>query len=152
MSKRKYTDSEFREAVRGSNTRAEVMRKLGLSVSCGNYRTVNRLVGELGLDISHFTGKAHGTSIPRNKKALSEVMVANSSYNPGHLKARLIKNGMMENRCSICGLGSIWNGNKLNMVLDHINGDHRDHRRENLRLLCPNCNSQQPTFCRGIVN
>jgi hypothetical protein len=33
------------------------------------------------------------------------------------------------------------------MVIDHINGKNNDNRIENLRLLCPNCNSQQDTFC-----
>jgi 5-methylcytosine-specific restriction endonuclease McrA len=32
------------------------------------------------------------------------------------------------------------------MVLDHRNGDNTDNRLDNLRLLCPNCNSQQATF------
>ena len=32
------------------------------------------------------------------------------------------------------------------MVLDHENGVNNDHRKENLRLLCPNCNSQTKTF------
>jgi hypothetical protein len=32
------------------------------------------------------------------------------------------------------------------MVLDHINGVPNDNRLENLRFLCPNCNSQTDTF------
>jgi 5-methylcytosine-specific restriction endonuclease McrA len=32
------------------------------------------------------------------------------------------------------------------MHLDHINGVRDDHRLENLRMLCPNCHSQTPTY------
>ncbi len=39
-----------------------------------------------------------------------------------------------------------WCGQPLNLVLDHINGVNSDNRVENLRFLCPNCNSQQSTF------
>jgi 5-methylcytosine-specific restriction endonuclease McrA len=43
----------------------------------------------------------------------------------------------------------IWNEKELNLVLDHINGVSGDNRPENLRFLCPNCNSQQPTHGGG---
>ncbi|HLP94965.1 MAG TPA: HNH endonuclease signature motif containing protein [Saprospiraceae bacterium] len=39
----------------------------------------------------------------------------------------------------------IWNGKELNLILDHIDGVAGDNRPENLRFLCPNCNSQQVT-------
>lgn len=39
------------------------------------------------------------------------------------------------------------------MILDHINGVSNDHRKENLRMVCPNCNSQLETHCgRNRVN
>jgi len=41
--------------------------------------------------------------------------------------------------------GLIWNGQKLGMILDHINGNSNDNRAENLRYLCPNCDAQLPT-------
>ena len=31
------------------------------------------------------------------------------------------------------------------MILDHINGDNKDDRLENLRWVCPNCNYQLDT-------
>lgn len=31
-------------------------------------------------------------------------------------------------------------------VLDHIDGDCSNNKRENLRLICPNCDSQTSTF------
>ena len=61
-------------------------------------------------------------------------------------KARLIQEGMLENRCTECGQDSTWNGKHLVMQLDHIDGDRLNNLLDNLRLLCPNCHSQTPTF------
>lgn len=43
MSKRKWTDEQFIEAVKTSLSHAEVMRKLGLKPAGSNYETVNKL-------------------------------------------------------------------------------------------------------------
>ncbi|HLI96996.1 MAG TPA: HNH endonuclease signature motif containing protein [Candidatus Baltobacteraceae bacterium] len=62
-----------------------------------------------------------------------------------NVKLRLLRAGMLENRCEQCGLTG-WQGKPLMMHLDHINGVRNDHRLENLRMLCPNCHSQTPTY------
>jgi len=48
--------------------------------------------------------------------------------------------------CDICGSPDLWMGMKLIFVLDHIDGDSTNNGRDNLRLVCPNCDSQLPTF------
>ena len=55
------------------------------------------------------------------------------------------KEGQQEYKCSICGQEPFWNGKELSLTLDHINGDNHDDRLENLRWVCPNCNSQLET-------
>lgn len=52
--------------------------------------------------------------------------------------------------CHFCTNPLIWNGKELSLILDHINGNNSDNRPRNLRLLCPNCDSQLPT--RGGAN
>ena len=38
-----------------------------------------------------------------------------------------------------------WNGQPLTLELDHVNGVNSNDVSDNLRLLCPNCHSLQPT-------
>ena len=51
-----------------------------------------------------------------------------------------------EHRCAICGMPDVWNNVSLNFVLDHIDGDASHSSSENLRLICPNCDSQLDTY------
>lgn len=50
------------------------------------------------------------------------------------------------NKCAICGMSQEWNGKPLTFILDHIDGDATNNRRENLRCICPNCDSQLDTY------
>jgi len=56
------------------------------------------------------------------------------------------------NSCAICKISPIWNNTKLVFQLDHISGNRKDESRENLRLICPNCHSQTPTWGFGNVS
>jgi 5-methylcytosine-specific restriction endonuclease McrA len=48
--------------------------------------------------------------------------------------------------CALCGIPSEWNNAPLALVLDHVDGDSENNARENLRLVCPNCDSQLATY------
>lgn len=68
------------------------------------------------------------------------------AYNNTSLKKRLIDSGKLKEECSICGQLPMWNNKKLVLHLDHINGDSSDNSMENLRILCPHCHTQTPTY------
>jgi Zn finger protein HypA/HybF involved in hydrogenase expression len=140
---------EFEKLVKSKNSFADILRHFGFAVAGRSYQTIKERCAKENIDISHIPlgiCSNKGRKFRGRGKSLEEVMVENSTYQRGHLKKRLLKNGMIDNKCEICEQEGIWNGIELTMVLDHINGKRNDHRRENLRMLCPNCNSQQATF------
>lgn len=140
----KVPEEQFRTIVAESFTQIDVVRKLGYQNAVANLNTVKRRIKELGLDTSHFTLKYRRPAVVA--RPLEELLVENSSYSRRNLKIRLIKTGMLELVCQLCGGGPTWNGAPLSLQIDHINGVHNDNRLENLRLLCPNCHSQTESF------
>lgn len=137
------------QAIASNTTMSETLRELNLKVNGGNFTTLKKCIAAWELSTKHWLGYGHLKGRQAYNKGqgppLEEVMVENSSYNRGSLKRRLIDKGILKNRC-LCGQGTKWKKQPLVLVLDHINGVKNDHRLENLRLLCPNCNSQTSTF------
>ena len=83
----------------------------------------------------------------RKKVPLSEILEGkHPQYQSNKLKKKLLQEGVFENVCSECGI-SDWKGVHLVMQLDHIDGNTKNHVKDNLRMLCPNCHSQTDTWC-----
>lgn len=51
-----------------------------------------------------------------------------------------------DRQCAICNMNAHWNGKELHFILDHIDGDASNNFEHNLRLICPNCDSQLDTY------
>lgn len=84
--------------------------------------------------------------LTRPRKApLCDLLVADSPASRLTVKRRLLAEGVKAHRCDGCGLDR-WLGGPLRLDLHHLNGDPRDHRLRNLRLLCSNCHSQTENF------
>lgn len=56
---------------------------------------------------------------------------------------------MKNPQCEICNQNEYWNGRRMALILDHINGNRYDNRIDNLQIVCPNCNATLDTHCRG---
>jgi protein-arginine kinase activator protein McsA len=64
------------------------------------------------------------------------------------LRPSTLRNHMLRaypHECAICGI-SEWCGQPTPLIVDHINGDSSNNFPDNLRLVCPNCDAQLPTF------
>lgn len=95
-------------------------------------------------------GKYNGQK--RRQEALEKwLQTGELDYNKNTMiKVNSVYREYIENqqnhKCAICGISDTWNNKKLVFILDHIDGDSSNHNRENLRLICPNCDSQLDTF------
>lgn len=144
----KFNDVEFSDIVRKCKSFNEVHAYIGSNNKGGNNKTLHKRISNLDLSIDHFN-KCHTAINLLSKDSiipLTDILVENSSYNRTRLKKRLISDGLLLNKCIICGQLPWWNNKPLVLHLDHINGIHNDNRLENLRILCPHCHSQTNTF------
>ena len=62
-----------------------------------------------------------------------------------HKNALVLERG---HRCESCKLDK-WLEKPITLELEHVDGDRKNNTRKNLKLLCPNCHSQTPTWRRG---
>lgn len=144
--KRTWTDEQLIQAVADSKSVSQATRHLGLAARGGNHGTVKRRIQALGLDTSHFEWTGATGEVTQNRYTLEAILVVDSPYvNSSDLKKRLVKDGILRDECQKCGLTD-WLGEHISLELDHVNGTRTDNRIENLRILCPNCHSQTPTF------
>ena len=138
-----YTEEELREAVRSSHSIAQVCRMLRIKVAGGNFETLKRKFVQWDIDVSHFRGKGWNVGLkfkPNPKVPLEQILVENSFYQPYKLKRRLLKSNLLSAMCTRCK-GTTWLGQPIPLELHHVNGECRDNRLQNLKLLCPNCHA-----------
>lgn len=133
------------EAVARNNSIAGALRDLGRAQVGTNYKWIKKEIQAQAIDASHFSTKSRGR--PQIKKYTDhEAFSENSPVSRGNIKRRIIGGNVIPYKCTLCNCDSTWKGKSLTLVLDHKNGKRDDNRIENLRFLCPNCNSQEPTF------
>jgi hypothetical protein len=146
--RRRYSEQDLREAVAGSFSWAEALRRLGYCPTGGNWKTLKKRVAELGISTGHFDPyRASRESARGRRMHLDELLIEGSTYNRSRLKERLYEAGLKQRQCELCGQGEDWKGRRIALIIDHVNGVHDDNRLENLRIICPNCAAGLETHC-----
>lgn len=83
------------------------------------------------------------------RSKLTLKWLATGEGSPGTHRDHYLRTHLAEEQdgfCAICGLPDEWQSQPLSFILDHVDGNSENHQRANLRLICPNCDSQLPTF------
>jgi hypothetical protein len=101
----------------------------------GNYSNLQKNIDKFDLSIDHFLGQAHNQG--------KEIKKFDKLIKPSSIKKRLINE--LGHICSQCE-NTEWFGLPITLELEHIDGNNRNNKRENLTLLCPNCHSQTKTW------
>lgn len=137
-------DDKFIDLIKTSTCIKEVLFKLGYTTT-GNswgYSQIKERMRILQLQNSDFKGKS---ALTQSKPVNNKNLFTKANHPRCVVRRRIIQDGLLEYKCAICGI-SEWNGKKLSLELDHINGVNNDNRLHNLRFLCPNCHSQTSTY------
>ena len=132
----------------------KVLEKLGYDGYNGNHRTINERIKEDNLNLDKFNENKKVLNQENRKRLSSRNKISNgdifkkgSSYKSSHsIKKRLMEDFGFIYECSECKISGEYNGKKLSLQLDHIDGVNNNNEVSNLRFLCPNCHSQTSTF------
>ncbi len=148
MRSRRWNREDLVKATKESKSIRAIISALHLVPAGGNYAQVQKYLREYKIDTSHLKGSAWNKGLRGLQKSsipLKEVLCRGTTYQSFKLKQRLFVSGIKKPVCELCGWAKHAMDGRLPLELDHVNGDRYDNRLENLRILCPNCHSLQPT-------
>jgi len=133
---------ELEKVVILAESVSECLKLLNINPNGSAFIRMKQLLLEYKINTSHFNKK----KVLGVVRTTEELLVENSTASRGIVKKRLYREGLKTPICELCGQDENWNGKRMSLILDHINGVNNDNRIENLQIVCPNCNATLDTF------
>lgn len=164
----KFTHNKVNEIIKlrlQNKTTKEISELTGFSkASINKYINLSIIKGDLGpkfIDLRSVRSiKSHRSNLSEEEKKLFYDKIKLAHHNKlmsadfdmlsfGRLRKRVFFEQGFE--CNKCHLNS-WLGIPITLELEHKDGNNKNHSRENLEALCPNCHSQTNTWKGRNIN
>ena len=126
---RRYTRELSEEAVAASTSVMGVLLYLEMPQAGGTHAHVSRKIREFAISTTHFV-RYPGTGAQRRlgpEDILQVLPFGSRRRKPEHLRRALLELGVAH-ECRACGVMDRWQGRRLTLHVDHINGDFHDNR------------------------
>lgn len=135
--------------VLNSNSFSAVLKYFEIKIGSSSIQKLKKRLSNLKIDHTALENSRK----PGKKASKNEVLIDNSTFSRSTARRIILRENLIDYKCDICDIGPIWNNRELTLTLDHINGKNNDHRLENLRFVCPNCDSQSDTYAgKNIIH
>lgn len=149
----KFTKQQIEDAVKASTNFTQVCKILGCKHWGGYYYNIRSRIKKYDFDTSHFSkeylNRGGNITALKKKRAADSILIHDIKLTD-RVPRKFLKRALLEigriYECEVCKNDGTWNNKKLDLPIDHIDGDWKNNTELNLRFMCPNCHSQTKTF------